>query len=152
MCAFANDFHNLGGGYIVLGVEEQNGRPLLPLAELAPDQLDAIQKAIVDIGHRLIPYYHPVMVPYQIDSKNILVLWSPGGQTRPYKAPVSPAKDNREYAYYIRRGSVTVCAQHQDEIELIELAATVPFDDRMNHGASMKDLDLGLIRTFLRQV
>ena len=23
ICAFANDFHNLGGGYVVLGVEEK---------------------------------------------------------------------------------------------------------------------------------
>ena len=30
LCAFANDFHNLGGGYIVIGVEEKNGRPVLP--------------------------------------------------------------------------------------------------------------------------
>ena len=28
--AFANDFHNLGGGYVVLGVEERDGRPVLP--------------------------------------------------------------------------------------------------------------------------
>ena len=28
ICAFANDFHNLGGGYLVIGVAEQNGRPL----------------------------------------------------------------------------------------------------------------------------
>ena len=26
ICAFANDFHNLGGGYIVVGIEEQDGR------------------------------------------------------------------------------------------------------------------------------
>ena len=30
MCAFANDFHNLGGGYIILGIKEKNGRPVLP--------------------------------------------------------------------------------------------------------------------------
>lgn len=24
ICAFANDFHNLGGGYIVIGVKEKN--------------------------------------------------------------------------------------------------------------------------------
>ena len=30
ICAFANDFHNLGGGYIVLGVEERDGLPVLP--------------------------------------------------------------------------------------------------------------------------
>ena len=28
ICAFANDFHNLGGGYIVIGVEEKDGRPV----------------------------------------------------------------------------------------------------------------------------
>lgn len=26
--AFANDFHNLGGGYVVIGVAEENGRTL----------------------------------------------------------------------------------------------------------------------------
>ena len=31
MCAFANDFHNLGGGYIIIGVAEDKGRPVLPL-------------------------------------------------------------------------------------------------------------------------
>ncbi len=30
LCAFANDFHNLGGGYIALGVAEQDDRPSLP--------------------------------------------------------------------------------------------------------------------------
>jgi len=34
--AFANDFRNLGGGYIVLGVEERNGRPALPPKGLDP--------------------------------------------------------------------------------------------------------------------
>jgi len=33
MCAFANDFHNLGGGYIILGIKEKNGRPVLPPQE-----------------------------------------------------------------------------------------------------------------------
>jgi len=28
LCAFANDFHNLGGSYIVIGIEEKDGRPI----------------------------------------------------------------------------------------------------------------------------
>ena len=28
ICAFANDYHNLNGGYIVIGVAEQDGRSL----------------------------------------------------------------------------------------------------------------------------
>ena len=31
ICAFANDFDNIGGGYIVVGVEEKNGRPMRPV-------------------------------------------------------------------------------------------------------------------------
>ena len=34
LCAFANDFHNLGGGYVVLGVATHDGRPVLPPAGL----------------------------------------------------------------------------------------------------------------------
>jgi ATP-dependent DNA helicase RecG len=29
ICAFANDFHNMNGGYIVIGIEERFGRPIL---------------------------------------------------------------------------------------------------------------------------
>jgi len=27
MCAFANDINNLGGGYIIIGIEEKDGIP-----------------------------------------------------------------------------------------------------------------------------
>ena len=32
LCAFANDLHNWGGGYLVVGVAERDGRPVLPPA------------------------------------------------------------------------------------------------------------------------
>lgn len=31
ICAFANDIDNVGGGYIVIGVEENNGSPVFPI-------------------------------------------------------------------------------------------------------------------------
>lgn len=31
ICAFANDIDNWGGGYIVIGVKEKDGRPQYPL-------------------------------------------------------------------------------------------------------------------------
>ena len=43
LTAYANDFDNMGGGYILIGVEEKNGRPLLPLKGLAPECIDEIQ-------------------------------------------------------------------------------------------------------------
>jgi ATP-dependent DNA helicase RecG len=147
LCAFANDFHNLGGGYVILGVEEANGRPVLPPCGLAPDSIDRIQKELLALGHRIIPAYHPIIAHCEIDGRHILVLWAIGGQTRPYKAPVSLSKECRDYGYYIRKGATTVRARHQDEVELIGLAATVPFDDRIHHQASLDALALGLIRS-----
>ena len=32
ICAFANDIDNIGGGYLVIGIDEQDGRPVLPHA------------------------------------------------------------------------------------------------------------------------
>jgi len=152
LCAFANDFYNLDGGYIIIGVGEENGRPVFPPIGLPAGRLDTIQKEIVELGYRMVPYYHPLIAPCEIDGKHLLVLWAMGGQTRPYKAPVSLARGEREFAYYIRKGSVTLRATPQDEMELMTLAANVPFDDRMNQSATLDNLDLGLMRAYLRQV
>ena len=45
MCAFANDFHNLGGGYIFIGVAENQGQPVLPPTGLPASKLDAHRRA-----------------------------------------------------------------------------------------------------------
>ena len=44
ICAFANDFNNLNGGYVVLGVEEDNGRAALPPRGLSPTETEDAQK------------------------------------------------------------------------------------------------------------
>ena len=153
ICAFANDFHNLGGGYIVIGVEEQNGRPVLPPRGIAPDFIDAIHKELLNLGNSAIqPYYHPLTAIYNVDGQSILVLWVPGGETRPYKAKVNLSTERNDWAYYIRRYSSTVRARGEDERELLRLAATVPFDDRYRQTASLDDLSHRLIREFLREI
>jgi len=152
ICAFANDFHNLGGGYIVLGVAEKKGRPVLPPSGFSIKELDKIQKEIVELGYKIQPHYHPIIFPVVYQKKNILVLWVVAGQVRPYKAPCSLSERNRAYRYYIRKGSVTVAARDHDERELLEMAATVPFDDRGNRSVRMDALDLGLIREYLKHV
>ena len=54
ICAFANDFHNFGGGYILLGVAEQDGRPVLPPKGLEPSKIDRIQKELLNLGFHAI--------------------------------------------------------------------------------------------------
>ncbi|PMR74699.1 helix-turn-helix domain-containing protein [Billgrantia endophytica] len=71
ICAFANDFHNLGGGYVVVGVEERNGQPQLSAKEppvgLLPKQIDAIQKELLNLGNSALqPPYHPLTATYEV--------------------------------------------------------------------------------------
>ncbi len=153
ICAFANDFHNFGGGYVVIGVAEKGGQSVLPPVGLKPSAIEKIQKEILNLGNSALqPPYHPIAVPYTVDGRQILVLWVPGGQTRPYRAKLSLARGARDYAYFIRKGSSTVRARGADETELLSLAATVPFDDRINQQAKIDDLSRVLMEEYLRQV
>ena len=89
MCAFANDLHNWGGDYIVIGIEANNGMPVLPPEGLQQNQLDKIQNEVLKLGNRIQPAYLPVMQPYVLDGQHILVLWCPAGDFRPYSAPTT---------------------------------------------------------------
>jgi ATP-dependent DNA helicase RecG len=57
MCAFANDFHNLGGGYIIIGIKEDKGSPVLPPKGIPKGQVDKIQKELIGLGYKIQPYY-----------------------------------------------------------------------------------------------
>ncbi len=153
ICAFANDFHNLGGGYVVVGVEEKNGQAVLPPAGLQPEQIDRIQKELLNLGNAAIqPSYHPLTATYAVQGKLILVLWVPGGETRPYKARTRLGDKQADWAFYLRKHTSTVRTKGADERELLSLAATVPFDDRYRQGASLADLSPHLMREFLREI
>ena len=153
ICAFANDFHNLGGGYLVLGVEESDGLPVLPFMGIDPERVDAVQNELLRLGQSAIqPPYHPLMGIYEVGGRIIRVLWAPGGETRPYKARVSLSRGATEWGYYIRRHSGTIRARGADERELLSLAATVPFDDRYHQAASLDKLSPLLIKRFLCDV
>ena len=43
VCAFANDFDETGGGYIVVGVKEVNGRPVRPVVGIDPNLIAPIE-------------------------------------------------------------------------------------------------------------
>ena len=153
MCAFANDMHNWGGGYIVIGVAEKDGLPVLPPKGVNPSEINTIQRKLVELGHRVIPNYHPITDICVYEGKSVLILWCPAGDDRPYIAPVSlNSKKDGKRVEYIRIQSETKQASHDQRIKLFELAQRIPFDDRVNREATIDDLDLGLIREYLKEV
>ena len=151
MCAFANDINNWGGGYIVIGIAEKGGLPILPPLGLSHSEITKIQKELFNLCHKVKPVYFPVSEVAQVMEKYILILWVHGGQNRPYKAPVSLAK-KAMYAYYVRRFSSTKKTNHTEERDLLSLANDIPFDDRINYAKSLKDMSVSLIQEYLNEV
>ncbi|RLB51987.1 MAG: transcriptional regulator [Deltaproteobacteria bacterium] len=153
LCAFANDFENLGGGYIVIGQDcDDAGRPVFPPKGLPDEQLDRIQRELLQYCNQIRPPYFPTLSLEQAEGQNLIVLRAPGGQARPYKVPKNVTAKHREPRYFIRRYSSTIEAKGEDERELIGLTATVPFDDRVNQEAQVDDLSPKLMREFLDEV
>ena len=151
ICAFANDFNNWGGGYIIVGIETVDGVPQFPPVGLPLKSLDSIQGELINICYKIQPNYLPIIQPYTIDDRHILVIWVPAGDLRPYSCPSTLGNDARRQ-YYIRAGSRSIVPHGDNHARLIELTAKVPFDDRVNQQAQLNDLDLGLIREFLQEV
>ncbi len=147
ICAFANDFLNLNGGYIIIGIEEQNGLPVLPPVGLEGENLDEIQKKIRGQCKRIDPEYQPVISPEVYRNQPILVIWAPGGDSRPYQAPKTLAGSER--AYYIRHGSESTEAKGDIMTQLMQMTAKVPFDDRRNLSAPVEVISPVLVRNFL---
>lgn len=153
ICAFANDLNNWGGGYLIIGIAEEDGRPVLPPTGLNAEQADLIQKKLLELCNQLVPNYFPVVEPEEYQSKLVLVIWAPGGDNRPYRAPVSLGKDHQgQKDYYVRHFSSTIRAKEIDRQQLLDLTAKVPFDDRINRQAELSDLNLRLITEHLREI
>jgi ATP-dependent DNA helicase RecG len=153
ICAFANDFENLGGGYVVIGQDcDVNGQPVFPPVGLADNQLDKIQRELLARCQLIQPPYFPVLSLEEVEGRKLIVLWAPGGQNRPYKAPESVTARHKVWRYYIRRYSSTVEAKDDTEQELLSLAAKVPFDDRYNQSARIEDLSKPMMQAFLQEV
>jgi ATP-dependent DNA helicase RecG len=85
------------------------------------------------------------------EGKLIFILWVPGGDVRPYKAPQTLG-EKAQKRVYIRQGSVTKPATKEEERFLNTISITLPFDDRINHEASIHDLDKDLMTEFLYSV
>lgn len=150
--AFANDIDNWGGGYIVIGIEESNGKIVRPIKGIEENQIDDIQKSILRFCKFLKPSYIPISEPVYYEGKLLLLLWCPGGYDRPYQCPKYPTNKNSEKIYYIRKLSSTIEATDLDVKELISLTHNIPFDDRINLKSNLQDLKYPLIRNYLEEV
>ena len=151
ICAFANDYHNLNGGYIVIGVGERDGRAALPPVGLSAEAVEAAQKWIRGNCNRLDPPYPPILSPETVDGRLLLVVWAPASEMRPHRAP---AEGGGRVRYWVRVGAETVDAEQRGDMlrRLIQQTARVPWDDRRASDARVEDIREAKVREYLRDV
>ncbi len=152
ICAFANDFFNRGSGYIILGVEEENGKSKRPVKGFDLNQFESIQKELIGYCNIIQPSYAPHISLEEIDDKNVVVIWVPAGSVRPYKVPDDINAKHKNYNYRIRQYSSSVVPNAEQEKELIQLTAQIPLDDRVCTQAKVEELNFGLLREHLYQI
>ena len=151
VCAFANDIDDFGAGYIIVGIEEQNGSPILPPYGINQSEIDGIQREFFKLcNDNLKPRVFPVIDTIEFQGKWIITIWVTTGEERPYSASSGLGK-NAGMAIYVRHGAVTKEADEAQERRLRDMAAYKHYDDRINPQATIADLDLGLILSYLQE-
>lgn len=152
VCAFANDFEDTGGGYIIVGVKEEHGRAVRPVLGVEPEKIEQIEKDMVGYNNLIRPYYQPRLFIEEVDGKTILVIKVAAGERRPYKVPERITSKQKDFNYYIRYNSSSIVPKDEYERELINLANRTPFDDRGSDTITLKDISTALLRDFLVEV
>lgn len=153
ICAFATDIENTGGGYILIGVEEENGGVKRPVKGLSQNSINAIERDMVGYDAKIKPTYRYITSIEEIDGQMVLVLWVPAGPNRPYSIPESVvAKSQSTPKYYIRSKSSTIEAKGAILNEVHQLANRVPFDERGNEAITLSDISAVRVYEHLQTV
>jgi ATP-dependent DNA helicase RecG len=154
ICAFANDFDNTGGGYILIGVKENplNKIAARPVKGLTTKEIGEIQKAMIGFNNLMRPDYTPKLFIEEVDGCHIIVLWVIAGSERPYEVPETITARTKTWKYFIRKYASSVVAKGIDKNELISLTNNIPFDDRANSQTTPDSISMFLVQQHLRKI
>lgn len=155
VCAFANDIDDMGGGYILVGVQtdDKTGMAIRPVEGIGEDKIDGILQEMVAYNNKMAPYYMPRTSVEDVDGKLVLVIWCPTGEQRPYSVPenVTSKSMSKEY-FYVRSGTSSIIAKGEVLDELREKSQRIPFDERGNARIRIENISLVLLKEYLTKV
>jgi len=136
ICAFANDFNWIGGGFLFVGVNNDG----LPCNTV--ENYDEFQRRIADICRDSIsPPLTPVIKRHSIDEKPVYEIKIVRSMDRPHRY---------KGACYIRVTSTTRRATLDEENQIRDSCLIPSFDHQPVEKSSPSDLDFKKFRDFLR--
>ena len=155
VCAFANDFQSLGGGYLIIGVDESEAGGKARVKGLSEQAMDAAQRWLR--GHcqgDIKPGYLPTFSPEVVDGRNVLVVRVPPSQDGPNQAIGEPRKasDKPRWRFWIRVGTETVDAQANGQLTTLLEKTALPWDNQAAQAARVEDLREATVREYLHDV
>ena len=152
--AFANDFSNLGGGYIVCGAKEikdEYGFPKLQIVGLTASRLREIEgKMTSALRDKTFPSMVPVIEEIEVDSEHRILVFiiAATGQVHTYRAG---SKDVS--TCYVRIGRETREAKNGIHRELlVKRNLMEAWDKRICSNAIINDIDLIVLRQYLQEM
>lgn len=128
VCAFANDLDDVGGGYIVIGLDGTEGRvsEATGLSETEPRE---VEDGLEHLSGLLVPFYRPVLFRERYGDADVAVIWVPCGSERPYRCPISVDEEaSCVRRVFVRRGYRTVPADRRERRALFAKCSPSPFD------------------------
>ena len=154
LAAFANDLQNLGGGYVVCGAREDKdpaGFPTLVRSGLTAARLKEVEGTALTRGReRVSPPIAPLIdvLPSDVADRRILVFIQPAtGQAHTFRRGAEGAK------HFVRVGRSTIEARNGLLRDLlVRKGAMEPWDRRPCNAATVKDLDLLVLRDALQRM
>ncbi|MCX6873651.1 MAG: putative DNA binding domain-containing protein [Verrucomicrobia bacterium] len=152
--AFANDFQNLGGGYVVCGAEEvkdEHGFPKVEFPGITSARFKEIEnKVLADCRAKIDPELAPIVeeLPGTEEGHRVLVFIVPASNNAHcYRASGKDAS-----TYFVRVSRETIEARNGVLRELlVRKGAQEPWDRRPNSHATLADIDLLVFREVLQQ-
>jgi ATP-dependent DNA helicase RecG len=152
--AFANDYSNLGGGYIVCGAKEikdEHGFQKLLTVGLTASRLKEIEgKATSALREKTFPSIVPVIEEIEIDPEHRILVFvvAATGQVHTYRATGKDAS-----TCYVRTGRETREARNGIHRELlVKRNLLEAWDKRSCSNATIRDIDLIALRQYLQEI
>jgi len=152
--AFANDFSNLGGGYIVCGAKEikdEHGFQKLLTVGLTSSRLKEIEGKVTSaLRDKTFPSIVPVMEEIEVNPEHRILIFiiTATGQVHSYRANSKDAS-----TCYVRIGRETREARNGIHLELlVKRNLMEPWDKRTCSNATIRDIDLIVLRQYLQEM
>ena len=95
---FANDYDNLNGGYVVIGVEQRCGQAVRPPSGLSAEEVEAAGCWIRNKCRQFEPPYRPKLFRQTVDERFILVIYAPVSDDKPHCGPYGSTEGDQQRA------------------------------------------------------